>query len=489
MKKIILSLLFFVLLSVSVFSQPTPPVCEVDFSEANIPFVSTVAFVDLVEKVKSVDRVESDLFHVLGTEYVPFQNGTIFLDIIDVSSVNDTICEIQIFYPDKTLFVDGIMSYLNFTKATYFFDFVVPDVDGVFITEVVCNNPLGSGDRKTYYGRLNSQYVLTNNSDAVGYYDFGSIPLNSVVCAESFLYFPDAFPESNLLRFMSNITNHTIYLSAGNVRSVNVHVNFSIYNVLTLDNVNFNSSVFPINISTVPSGFVVPDVDVNSFFTSNDRLRVDVCIENLGGLQPAKFHYGGSYPSQMNRHFLAVNVSENIEYRGTGEIHVSKFNNVDFSSLFDRFDFVNALVLSSFTNISSLLSVHDSDIKSLLSNIDSDISSLSSQCSANYNLLDDRISVLDDKLDLLLEKFSVVTDNINLDAQTFDCLEGTNWMIEVTATDNFGNYLSEDNINCNITTNLWGTASLVWDGDSFDYEHLCIYANQTIGWGVECEEN
>lgn len=213
------------------------------------------------------------------------------------------------------------------------------------------------------------------------------------------------------------------------------------------------------------------------------------------------------FNSLFSQHNLTQELIDDFRGNVSDELGItnSLFLSASYSlndSINSEFNFLSGLLYSVYNNISSDVSVvsgkvsnvdndlqtHDSDIKSLLSSLDSDISSLSSQCNNNYVSLDDRITVLEGKIDLLLEKLNVVTSSLNLFAETHDCLEGSVWSIEVVATDNFANYLNFEDINCSITTNLWGTEPLIWSVDSFDYTHECGYGNDTITWVVECDE-
>ena len=133
---------------------------------------------------------------------------------------------------------------------------------------------------------------------------------------------------------------------------------------------------------------------------------------------------------------------------------------------------------SDISNLDSDLQTHDSDIKDRLDDLELDLS-----------LCDDHLDVLESKIDLILAKLNVVTSDINLVADTHDCLEGSVWSVDVVATDNFGNYLNNDTLSCNITTNMWGVNPLDWDGDSFIYSHICGYGNDTISWVVDCDTN
>ncbi len=159
----------------------------------------------------------------------------------------------------------------------------------------------------------------------------------------------------------------------------------------------------------------------------------------------------------------------------TRDLIISAYLNLtsDVSGVSTQLSGVSTQISSLSSSISSLdsdLSTHDTDIKTLLSGIE------------------DKIDHLELKLDLILVKLDIHLDSLNLEATTIDCLEGSVWSIEVVAFDSFENYLNDDDINCNITTDMWGVSPLVWNVDSFDYSHVCGYGNEIINWVVDCEE-
>jgi len=157
-------------------------------------------------------------------------------------------------------------------------------------------------------------------------------------------------------------------------------------------------------------------------------------------------------------------------------------------SLVSEFNFINNLILSSYTNITGDLSSVTSDIANIDSDLQDHDSDIKDRLDDLESYCDAQFVIVNNKLDLILEKLNIVTSDLNLFAETHDCMEGSVWSIDVTATDNFANYLNFEDINCNITTDIWGTAPLVWDVDSFDYTHECGYGNDTITWVVECDE-
>jgi len=98
---------------------------------------------------------------VFGTEYIPSENGTIFLQLFDSNenTVDDAYCEINIYYPDKTIWYDSI--YMDFLESgLYYKDIMIPDNElGVFMTSAFC-----SYEENVYEYKLPSEDVLYDGS-------------------------------------------------------------------------------------------------------------------------------------------------------------------------------------------------------------------------------------------------------------------------------------------------------------------------------------
>lgn len=85
---------------------------------------------------------------VHGTEYVPGDNGKMFLQFLDANynPVNNSECFIQVWYPNDTI-VPGlnytIMSHLNNLEEGIFYkNFIIPNVTGVYPASAKCFLPL-----------------------------------------------------------------------------------------------------------------------------------------------------------------------------------------------------------------------------------------------------------------------------------------------------------------------------------------------------------
>jgi len=78
--------------------------------------------------------------HVFGTEYFPLEDGRIYIQLLSKDQpVNNALCLIDLYYPDLTVwFDDAAMFYLNGSEGLYYFDVIIPDMPGVYMTTVKC---------------------------------------------------------------------------------------------------------------------------------------------------------------------------------------------------------------------------------------------------------------------------------------------------------------------------------------------------------------
>jgi hypothetical protein len=76
------------------------------------------------------------------TEYSPGSPGKVFVQVLDnfFTPVNNAICKLTVYYPNTTRFVDNV-TMLPFENGLYYWDFVVPYVEGVYMTTISCTYP------------------------------------------------------------------------------------------------------------------------------------------------------------------------------------------------------------------------------------------------------------------------------------------------------------------------------------------------------------
>jgi len=75
-----------------------------------------------------------------GTDYNFNENATTFLQLQENgNAINNAKCFLNIYYPSKTLFkTNEPMIYLTNSSGIYYYDFVTPNITGVYIYEATC---------------------------------------------------------------------------------------------------------------------------------------------------------------------------------------------------------------------------------------------------------------------------------------------------------------------------------------------------------------
>jgi hypothetical protein len=76
------------------------------------------------------------------TEYSPGSPGKVFVQVLDnyFTPVNNAICKLTVYYPNTTKFINNV-TMLPFENGLYYWDFVAPNVQGVYMTTVSCTYP------------------------------------------------------------------------------------------------------------------------------------------------------------------------------------------------------------------------------------------------------------------------------------------------------------------------------------------------------------
>ena len=76
------------------------------------------------------------------TEYSPGSPGKVFIQVLDnfFTPVNNAICRLTVYYPNTTKFINNV-TMIPFENGLYYWDFVAPYVEGVYMTTVSCTYP------------------------------------------------------------------------------------------------------------------------------------------------------------------------------------------------------------------------------------------------------------------------------------------------------------------------------------------------------------
>jgi len=142
-------------------------------------------FVEVVNSVAVCQMVNESKMDIFGTEYAINDSGTVFLQLLDEEKlpINDALCYVDIYYPNKAIFVDdGFMMYLTDSDGLYYYDLLIPNETGVYMLSAYCefiwnmtyNIPTDDAYVLDYYPTFNygSSIYLVAGKYLFSIYDF-----------------------------------------------------------------------------------------------------------------------------------------------------------------------------------------------------------------------------------------------------------------------------------------------------------------------------
>lgn len=163
-------------------------------------------------------------------------------------------------------------------------------------------------------------------------------------------------------------------------------------------------------------------------------------------------------------------------------IQVSNNQNITQSNITDLQNLILSLNLTLSTDISNLNTTLQQDFVQL--NIT--LAEMKSEISNTENMT----IIINQSVAYIIQYLNISTADLSLVVTApSKCLVDTNWLALAQVKDHFGNILSYlDNVNCNMTTDLWGTSNMSYTfvQQSFKYIHVCDPTNTTFNWSVSC---
>jgi len=226
--------------------------------------------------------------------------------------------------------------------------------------------------------------------------------------------------------------------------------------------------------------------------------------------------------SQINitdSYILSVNDSCNYHFETINDYLVSmNYNNTQ------RFDLVNQSlytiysnmtdlqnyvaftygnIQNNFTEIFGLINQNHNDVMIALNQMNQTINQINQTVTWNYeillglnqsvndiwlwliNVLYPNVNSTNYNTQLILNKLNITLEEMNMNPITANCIYGSNWVMNLLVTDNYG-YVRTD-VDCNITTDLWGQDVMTFDYPYYKYVHICE-PEGVIQWQITCEE-
>lgn len=250
-------------------------------------------------------RNENAILRVWGTEYFPFSNGKVFAQLLDNNNrpIDDAVCYITIYYPNGFKFVDNyIMSKLE--KGLYFYDFIVPDIEGVYMVYVECNYRF---DEVSMYAKSVSLSAVSTVS--------GSDELSFTYYFDGLRYGTRASSSAGTLTFTFDTINESI----------------DYYYVVIKGHVDLISGTY----ASVNSGIFILNTCTNTYEKLGEftyyMYSLSFLVNTTCHNPPTvRFTYSGTnyylYLDLLNIVYFRNATAMIYNIRGGGEVHVSKIS-------------------------------------------------------------------------------------------------------------------------------------------------------------------
>lgn len=349
----------------------------------------------------SVDANFYDLRYAGGTEYISGQAGVVAYQFIKMSGgapspIRGATCYLDIYYPNNTLFVNqSLMTELG-VNGIYYYDYVVPSVEGIYKTDVVCSKGGSSG-----YG------ASTFHVD------------NTLVSVNTSL--------SNLIVSVNGTIMNKLYLIQGDLSQMNTILNQINY---TVNHIDFNTTKLESMITSVND--TVKYVNVTLWG------RMEQIVFDVWNYFSRNLTY---YPPTVEITNYTVNVTNAIVYNQTVNVTTVDVTNytinvtntsIDTSKLEEMIASVNDTVKSVNQTVwDELQIVHDEyfNITQDLQGVVNLIYNVNSTLSVR---LDNVKSELNDVQDLIIAHNTTVMNKLYLIQD--DLVDITNNVLEINMT-------------------------------------------------------
>lgn len=266
---------------------------------------------------------------IYGTEYQCGDNGTVFLQLLDDDSkpMNNALCYVSIYYPNKTVLVDDTdMLYLLNSDGLYYYDLTIPDATGAYMISAHCDyeynltysavvhdSYVSSSSPSSNYGNLT--YMLSGHFISEYYshleFNLSNVSTDEILKADLFLYQTASF---------SNPLNATIQRITQDWNETNITYN----NRPSNDGVFWNSTT--LSTSNGWKKFTITDLVKN--WINGSYVNHGMIINYTKGTFN---NYKAFYTKEISNDYtprlvITYNEIDSIStIRGSGELHVNGF--------------------------------------------------------------------------------------------------------------------------------------------------------------------
>jgi hypothetical protein len=150
---------------------------------------------------------------------------------------------------------------------------------------------------------------------------------------------------------------------------------------------------------------------------------------------------------------------------------------------------INTTITLGFSNIQNNMTYQYNEIINDITNLDQQIINVYNNLSTQITNVQTQVNTTDAKVDLILQYMNISTDEINIYATSSgNCILDANWILNAQVKNEINIILDDNEVWCNVTTNLWGTDSMSYDllDLRFEYNHICDQIGIII-WQIQCE--
>ena len=99
---------------------------------------------------KNIQVFDDKLLFVSGTEYAEGEAGSTIIRVTNGfgGGITANWCNETIYFPNKTVWVSDQAMATGGASGSWYYDFIVPYVSGIYEQHVVCGVPLGATERQ-----------------------------------------------------------------------------------------------------------------------------------------------------------------------------------------------------------------------------------------------------------------------------------------------------------------------------------------------------
>jgi len=421
--------------------------------------------------VFSEKKIESKLSYVSSTEYIAGDEGQVIVRLTDFSGQPITIatCTDNIQYPNKTIFLTQTMT-LDTQFSNYYHNFTVPTKEGVYTSNVVCS----------YAGKN----VTASKT-------FHISLLNSVM-QQRFSALNVTITEQHLqeLSKLDNITyNLTQEITQNRNKIQSAQTNLS-------QQINTVSNQLQQNITEVIN--LINNLNQSQTTNKNELLNILAFINQTTYTTQTTIT---QFQQDTTQNFQKINNTLIGVKNDTETIidlinNITTNNNITLSNLQQQISNLTSIVVSNQnttqTNLSQIISLINQLNQTTTTGFDT-----LQNLFLNFNLtLNQKLNwitnitnLTEQEVKLLLIYHNISFNTINIYTESNNCWVGGQWVIFAQIKDSFQNTLTNQEVQCNITTTNWGNSTMYWDTtrNKFKYTHICDTAG-TITWTIQCSQ-